>query len=113
MLVGIFNEIFFDVFLAFTINVLIGNSDYFLGDHANFQVLLKHVNFLSVFLFAAYEPILSPSDIILNFIVLIKHFLRLLNNLREALVPITRLHIFVRVRIVKIYLLHYNMKLKH
>lgn len=77
-----------------------------LADHSDFEVLLQLIDLLAVGLFPPDESLLSPAEIILYLVVLLHHFLRLLDDLGEALVPITRLRVLVRLSVVQVNLLH-------
>lgn len=77
---------YFIVFICF-----ICYTNYLFLDHSYFEIFLKFVNFLAIILFSLNKPILSSSNVVLNFIVFIIYFLFFLNDGSKALIPVTGL----------------------
>lgn len=107
----VINLILFDVpilsryFIFVVINFICNTYDIF-PDHSDFEIFLKFINFLSIILFSLDKSTLSSSEIVLNFLIFIIYFLLFLNDVSEALIPITRLRVFIT------QFFHYKSKIK-
>jgi len=96
----VINLLFFNVPLLtwyfLILIIFICYPNYLLLYHSYLQIFLKLVDFLAIILFSLDKPILSSSNIILDFIIFIINLLFPLDDCSKALIPVTWLWIIIK-----------------